>query len=212
MLPEKDQNTIIKITGRDFSKEKFQLQILHFFGEGENKFDTIKKKIEEFLRKAINDVSYSKLVLDCWFETFMINCSDKPNNQKKLTLKKEQIIYPVIAVVLNNNTIIEEEFKKVCSNDDYFDVIKEYRKIINDNLCDYEFVIEVIGDYCEKQEQNCYAKLSKYDYTTKCWNNFETKFSKITHPKKRESLVKLLILSIISQRSLIDDIKEASNL
>ena len=191
ILPEKDQKTIIDITGDDFDNNKFQLQ--------------------DFLRSAIRDTSYSKQVLDSWFETFMLNCSDKPDNQKALNLKKKQIIYPIIAVVLTD-AVTENEFIKVCNNDNYFEVMKDYRKIINDNLCDYEFITEVIGDYFDKCKENPNAKLSKYDYTIKYWSEFEDKFSEIKHDEKRESLVKLLVLSIISHRSLINDIKEASNL
>ena len=211
ILPENDQKKIVDITGQDFNKNKFQLQILYFFGEGENKFVKIKEKIESFLRNAINDISYSKQVLDSWFETFMLNCSDKPDQQKKLNLNKKQIIYPIIAIVLYE-AVTENEFGKVCNNDNYFEVMKDYRKIINDNLCDYEFIVEIIGDYFEKRNKNPSIKLTRYDYTIKYWKEFEKKFLEIKHDDKRESLVKLLVLSIISHCTLINDIKEASNL
>lgn len=90
--------------------------------------------------------------------------------------------------------------------------MKDYRKIINDNLCDYEFIVEIIGDYFEKLNKNPSIKLTKYDYTIKYWKEFEKRFLEIKHDDKRESLVKLLVLSIISHCTLINDIKEASNL
>lgn len=93
VLPDDAQKKIHDKVSDNFPTSKFNLHILHFFGEGDNKFQSIKEKIAEFLREAIDDPSYSKSLLNSWFETFMVNASDKPDEQKRLELKKKDVIY-----------------------------------------------------------------------------------------------------------------------
>jgi hypothetical protein len=102
VLPDDAQEKIRKKVADDFPADKFKLHILNFFGEGDNKFDSIKVKIAEFIREAIDDPSYNKRLLDSWFETFMVNASDKPDEQKKPELKKKDVIYPVIVLVVDS--------------------------------------------------------------------------------------------------------------
>jgi len=96
VLPPEAQSKIRKLVDDDFPCDKFQLNIIRFFGEGDNKFKSIKDRISEFLREAIDDPSYNKRLLDSWFETFMVNASDKPDSEKKLELSKKQIILPTL--------------------------------------------------------------------------------------------------------------------
>ena len=60
VLPRDAQAKIKEKVGDNFPTEKFQLHILSFFGEGDNKFESIKTKISEFLREALMDPSYNK--------------------------------------------------------------------------------------------------------------------------------------------------------
>lgn len=210
VLPDDAKVKITKKVGTDFPTDKFQLHILNFFGEGENKYSSIKEKISEFLRSAINDPSYNKRLLDSWFETFMLNASDKPDSQKKLELKKKDVIYPVIVLVIEP-PISENEFAEVCDHDNYPQIIQDYREIINRNIYDYEFVASVIGDFLSMRNKNTDSNY-KYKYVKSEWQNFESQFSVITNAETREALTKLLLLTVITRRSKINSIKEATNL
>jgi hypothetical protein len=211
VLPDDAQEKIRKKVADDFPADKFKLHILSFFGEGDNKFDSIKAKIAEFLREAIDDPSYDKQLLNSWFETFMVNASDKPDAQKKLELKKKDVIYPVIVLVIDS-PVSENDFNKVCDHDNYAEICQRYRQTINTNVCDYEFYAEVIGDYLSKRNRASNNDAYKYDFVKDEWNGYEAKFSAISNAETREALIKLLLLTIITQRGKINEIKGATNL
>jgi hypothetical protein len=211
ILPDEAQTKIREKVSDEFPTEKFQLHILSFFGEGDNKFQSIKAKISEFLREAINDPSYNKQLLNHWFETFMVNASDKPDNQKNIELKKKDVIYPVIVLVIDS-PVGESDFAKVCDHDNYTEISQEFREMINRKVCDYEFFSEVIGDYLSKRILVTDKTNYKYDYVRNEWKVYDSHFSAITNAETREALIKLLILTVITQRSNINRIKEATNL
>ncbi|MBP3699562.1 MAG: hypothetical protein J6J01_08825 [Oscillospiraceae bacterium] len=149
-LSEVDQEKIKSKVSPDFPTDKLQIHILNFFGEGDNKFANVKVKIAEFLRDAIGDPSYSKRLLDSWFETFMVNCSDKPKEQKELTLSKNDIMLPVIILVIDP-PLDENEFNKVCDYDDYEGLVQEYRNIIDRRVCDYPYSSKSQEIFCRSE-------------------------------------------------------------
>lgn len=211
VLSKEDQDNICSKVEKDFATEKFQVHILNFFGEGDNKFANVKLKISEFLREALDDPSYNKRLLDSWFETFMVNCSDKPDDEKSVNLNKKQIMMPVIVLVIDT-PLSEEEFNKVCDYEDYCEIEQEFREVINRQICDYEFVAEVTGDFLYKRNQQVKSNQYRYTYVKEEWKNYEHYFNVIKDEEKREALIKLILLTIITRRSKINRIKEAANL
>ena len=211
ILPKDDQKKVIVKGGKNFPVDKFQLQILHFFGEGKDRFQKIKEKINEFLRASIGDASLSSLLLDSWFTTFMINASDKPDNVKSLNLPKKDIIYPLIAILIDP-PISELEFSKVCDYEDYAEVEQEFRKTIYETTCDYEFIAQVLGDFIDKRKTSNDKANYKYEFIKNDWRNYENDFTNITNDEKRQALVKILLLTIITRNNIINDIKTAVNL
>ena len=211
ILPNEAQAKIRKLVDSNFPTEMFQVQIISFFGEGENKFESIKEKISVFLRDAINDPSYNKRLLDSWFEKFMVNASDKPDNEKKLDLKKKDIILPVIVLVIDP-PISERDFLNVCDYDNYSEITQNFRELINRNICDYEFYSGVLGDYLTKRRLASDTANYKFEYVKNEWNDYESQFITIKNAEIREALIKLLLLTVITQRTKINEIKEAANL
>ena len=199
VLPLEDQNKIKNLVSSDFATEKFQVHILNFFGEGDNKFASVKVKIEKFL------------LLNSWFETFMVNCSDKPDKEKSIDLTKDQIMMPVIVLVIDP-PLEEDEFNKVCDYDDYTEIEQEFRNIINLHTYDYEFVAEVAGDYLHKRELQKEKTNYKYEYVKNEWQNYKSTFSEIDNEEKKEAIIKLILLTIITRKSKINRIREAANL
>jgi len=211
ILPDDAKAKIHKKVADDFPVEKFQLHILNFFGEGDNKFESVKTKISEFLREAIDDPSYNKRLLNSWFETFMVNASDKPDKEKGFDLSKKDIILPVIVLVIDT-PISESDFAKVCDYDNYSEVMQGFRETINRNVCDYEFYAEVIGDFLSKRNQAIDKNQYKYDFVKDEWKIYEEQFTAIKDVETREAVIKLLLLTVITQRGKIDRIKGATNL
>ena len=211
ILSSVDQTRIIDKVGNDFPTDKFQLQIMHFFGEGNDKFNTIKEYIKEFLRDAIEDPSYCQRLLDDWFEMLMVNSTDKPSENKKVNLTKKQILYPVITLVIDP-PITDEEFSKVCDYEDYTEITQDFRETIYETTCDYEFIVQVLGDYLVKRKTAVDKKNYKYEFTKNEWRNYEKEFIRIVDAEKRQALVKILILTIITRNSKLNRIKKAVNL
>lgn len=210
-LPSDAKKRILDKVGDDFPSDKFQLNILSFFGEGDNKFDSVKVKIAEFLRDAINNPSFNKRLLDSWFETFMVNSADKPDNEKRLELRKKDVIFPVIVLVIDP-PVYESDFAKVCDHDNYTEIHQDFREIINRNTYDYEFISAIIADYLPKKNLASDQSSYKYAYVRSEWKKYEEPFSVIKNSETREAVIKLLLLTVIMQRSIINSIKEATNL
>lgn len=213
ILSDDDQKTIKDKSSATFPTDKFQLRILRFFGNGDVKFDKIKEQIAEFLQSAIGNPSFNQRLLESWFHTFMVNAADKPDNEKKLTLtlKKRDVIFPVIAVVIDP-PIGDLEFAKVCDYDNYNEVVQEFRNTISEKTCDYQFITEVLADYREKKKTAAGTGTYKYDFTNSEWKTYENKFARILSAEKREALVKILLLTIITHNMTIQNIKEVTKL
>jgi len=211
ILPTDAKKKIFNKVGTNFPVDKFQLEILNFFGEGSNKFQEIENKIKDFLRVAINDTSYSNPLLKSWFETFMVNAADKPDKEKKLDLSKNQVIFPVIAVIIDP-PVLDIEFNKVCDYDNYSEITQEFRKTIYENTYDYEFIAHVLGDFLDKRKMALDKTDYKYEFTKNEWQNYENEFIHIKNADKRQALIKIMLLTIITRNSIINRIKEAANL
>jgi hypothetical protein len=211
ILSDDDKKRIIDRTSDDFPVDKFQLQILNFFGEGDNKFSKIKEEIEAFLRNAIDDKSYSRRILNDWFEILMVNAADKPDKEKRIDLSKKQIVFPVIAVIIEP-PITEAEFHRVCDYEDYTEIIQDFRTTIYKTTCDYEFIVQVLVDYLEKRKYAVDKANYKYEFTKSEWQNYEQGFISIDNAYKRQALIKILILTIITRNDKINHIKKAVNL
>ena len=118
---------------------------------------------------------------------------------------------PVIVLVIDT-PLSEEEFNKVCDYEDYCEIEQEFREVINRQICDYEFVAEVTGDFLYKRNQQVKSNQYRYTYVKEEWKNYEHYFNVIKDEEKREALIKLILLTIITRRSKINRIKEAANL
>ena len=206
-----DQKRIIDKAGNDFPTEKFQLQIVNFFGEGDNRFYSIKEKIELFLRDAIDDKSYSKRLLNDWFEILMVNAADKPDKEKKVDLTKKQMIFPVIAVIIDP-PITDDEFSRVCDYEDYTEITQDFRKTIYETTCDYEFIVQVLVDFLDKRKTAVDIANYKYEFTKNEWHNYEKWFIRIDNAEKRQALIKIIILTIITRNNKLNQIRKAVNL
>ena len=210
ILSVKEKKKIDKIVDINFPKKKFKVQLLNFFGEDMNKFDSVKDKITEFLRTAINDISYANIVLDNLISRFMVNCSDIPDIDKKCTLTKKEIVFSII-VVITDRSINEDDFLKVSDYENFSDLKAKYNNYLESKICSYEYIVGIIGDYQSSKSQDG-KRVSKYEFINKEWEKYKNDFSCINDSKEREAIVKYLLLSIITNKEKINRMKEAANL
>lgn len=204
-LPTEDQNKIIEKLGPNFPVEKLQIKILRFFGEGYNKWTNVKNQIAEFLRQAIDDPTYDKILLDSWISEFITNCADKPQIEKSLEINKKDIIFPLI-ILVTENTVTEKIFSEVSDYDDFEGLSKKFREVLYRKKCDYQFVSKIIGDYNSASTRN------RYDYVNSYWGNYLEDFCFVGDDEEKEALIKLSVLSILLQKSTINKIRKEANL
>jgi len=200
-----------KIGDSNFPHSKFQVQILWFFGEKNEKFRKIEEKIEKFLISADISAGYSSRLLDDWRCLFTDNGSDKPEKDDGKELSKEYVIYSLIALLIESNTITDENVRAVSGYEDFDDILMEFSKIINERICDYEFITKIVGDYLTKLQSsnnNNYI----YEFIEKEWQNYEIQFLYLSDEVKRKALTKILIFLVIRRHRIIMKATEAANL
>ena len=141
----------------------------------------------------------------------MVNCSDKPSDQKELTLTKNDIMLPVIILVIDP-PLDENDFNRVCDYDDYEELVQEYRNIIDRRSCDHPYSSKITGECLQKRNFLADKNNYKYEYVESEWRQYEQDFDTITESYKREAVIKLLLLTVIARRTKVKQIKEAAKL
>lgn len=210
ILPEDGAQRIRENVGGNFPLDKFKLYMLHFYGDDEEKFKSVKETIAEFLRESINDISYSNRILKDWFTQFLVNSTDKPDNQKCLTLSKGDVIWPIL-VAVTDGAVPESSFANVSDSDNYSEIVAEYRKTIYSKDLDFSFVTEIMYDYKNEKERLSGGTGFKYDFVRNNWNKYSDRFSSISDESIKEDLIKIIMLSIIEKRMTINKLKASAN-
>lgn len=212
-LPPEDKQKIISIVGNNFPVEQLQVHILKFFGEGDNKFDSIKNYIRSFVSEALGDPSLNANLFDKWYTLFSLNCTDKPKDEMSFDKSKKEIMYPVIILAIDP-PIPLEQFQKVSDYDDYGEIVKQYRDLINERASEYDFTSALLGEY-NTQKANIESSNRanfKYDYVNNNWQQYEESFNQITDIEIRQAVTKLTLLTIIIKASKLDKIHKAANI
>ena len=213
ILPPADQNDLQKLVGSDFPIDQFQIHVIRFFGVGEEKFDGIREEIKGFVQKALGDSSYEYDLWAKWFAMFYLNCTDTPKEEMEFSKTKKEIMYPIIVLAIDPPISIDE-FQQVSDYDDYDEIKKTYRKVINDKLFEYEFSSSVLGDYLSKKSHVAIDDRSKYKYhfVKETWKEYEENFTSIPADAAREAVTKMTILTTINRADKLEQIGRAANL
>lgn len=212
-LPPEDKQKIISIVGDNFPVEQLQVHIVKFFGEGNNKFDSIKNYIRSFVSEALGDASLSSNLFDKWYTLFSLNCTDKPKDEMSFDKTKKEIMYPVIVLAIDP-PIPLEQFQKVSDYDDYDEIVQQYRDLINQRACEYDFTSALLGEYNTQKAKVDSANRAnfKYDYVNNNWQQYEEAFNQIEDDEIRMAVTKLTLLTIIIKAAKLDRIHKAANI
>lgn len=212
-LPPEDKQKIISIVGNDFPVEQLQVHIVKFFGEGNNKFDSIKNYIRSFVSEALGDPSLSANLFEKWYTLFSLDCTDKPKDEMSFAKNKKEIMYPVIVLAIDP-PIPLEQFQKVSDYDDYDEIVKQYRDLINQRASEYDFSSALLGEYnTQKANVDSENRFNfKYDYVNNHWQQYESFFNQIVDDDIRKAVTKLTLLTIIVRAGKLDKIHKAANI
>ena len=212
VLPEEDQEKIISKVGDNFPIDKFQVYILRFFGEGNNKFTSLQAKIARFLQEILKESTFDEKLLNSWFTAFMANGSDRPSEHNTVELTKDKIFLPVMAFILDN-PVSEERFNEVCNYDDYDGLVRRYSSLIDRQICEYEFYASVMGEYNRNKEYHIGDKNYRYTFVRNSWEMYKDWFSAIAVDNDEcEALAKITLLTLIEKQGRIRAVQEAVGL
>lgn len=206
-MPLEDQESIEELFHGEVDVNKFRLYIIRFFGDNKSKY--VKDSIQNFLRTATGDTSFSDMLFDKWFRMLMFNAAEKPDNQV-ISLSRSQFISPIILFSLSND-LSDEEFSHICCDMDYDDIYSQYRQIIDRTVLLYDFYGSIMGDYsryCSNKSLKS-DKESQYSFVNNCWKDYEKHFSSINNSNEKEVVTKIAILQIVKKRNKLSKIKEA---
>ena len=201
---EKDKQLIKKNVESDFPLEKFQIVRFNFFGDNLNeRYKDIHQKTREFLVEAGLPSDKAVKIFSEWKDLFV------ENNSQKCSLKKTQMVFPLILVIIENNNL-EDKYNRVCSLGMYDDIYGNYNDILHKMQRSSEFFIKVCGDY---QKEFIQGGDHIEEYVRSNWEKYSEDFSDIVKDGQLlESFIKLLLLSILLRRRDINNIKRATNL
>ena len=98
------------------------------------------------------------------------------------------------------------DYKKDFDDDECLEIERKYRAIINQQTMLYEFFTKVITDHNR-------SKKSPKSFVTDNWKDYLFAIKNVnTDSETKESLIKIILYRILTQRRCINDIKRGVNL
>lgn len=206
-LPETAQKKISRIiqnkgyTNLDCSK--LDIRVIPFYGDDpKNRFKEIKNAVSDLLGTL--NVSFPGIeneILEIWQKFFSHNATQI---NTAITIDKNEMIWPLIVLVIDK--VPSAEYKKDFNDEEIEEVERKYKQIINQYSMLYGFTTKVIADFIK-------SKSEKKTFIESYWKNYVNIVSALNADEQtKETLIKIIINRILTQRNCINDIKKGVNL
>jgi len=202
---------IIKKSLSNIPTEKLSIWILPFSGERENKYQTLKTEINEFLNSVnIGSFGIGQEIMSIWQRKFGINATEFDRDR---TISKKEMVWPIIVTICRD--IKSDDLLGDCDEGLVNDVSRRFKELINTMTERFDFMTRVLGLYAESREIQ--HKLSGKEYALwfidNSWVNYKDEFDYVgVDQEVLEILTKLIIKKIIDVRYTISDIKREVSL
>lgn len=206
-LSEEDQR-IIKNIDREFPFEKFTIRTIEFSGDGDTKYNSVMKTVENFLVEAINDSSHRKIVFNNLKALFESNSCDKPDRANRKLLEKKKIVYQIY--VATEHDLSEEELDSIDVLDD--EILNKYHELIDKEIINFDFSSQIIAKYTITRNRNLRQRDSIVEFINNNYSDFLNTFESIDNMEERKELIKYIMYRIITNRKRLDGIKGAANI
>ena len=211
-LNEIDASRIQSLLGTNVPKDIVKIRILRFNGQGTSKFVSLKREIENFLYKSINDARLSDSVFNYWYFIFDADAGDRPVENMHVDISKDQIIWPIISSILSIEHMDDDEYFKICKDHNLDSILETYRNFIKDRIFDFAFTSRVVNPYNEYLSIHGRSPSEVIDFIDSYWSTFYDDFSSISDEVEREELIKIIMYKIICNSRKLEKLKKASNL
>lgn len=114
------------------------------------------------------------------------------------------MIWPLIVLVVDKTAA--NEYKANFNDDEIGEIEQKYKMIINQNTMSYDMISRVLSDHRK-------SKKTQKLFVADQWRNYLDIASTIeADDDTKESLVKIILYRILTQRKCIRDIKRGANL
>lgn len=206
-LPDSAKNKIEEIIKRNgytgIDLEKLDIRVIPFYGDDlKNRYKEIRACINEFLTDAKVDIQgIDTDIMAIWQRDLFQNATQIDTS---ICIPKEKMIWPLIVLVVDRSTA--NDYKKDFEDDEIEEIERRYKLIINQNTMSYNMISRVMSDYKNSKKR---AKA----FISEQWSNYSDIVEMIdADDETKESLVKIILYRIITQRQYIQNIKRGANL
>ena len=121
-----------------------------------------------------------------------------------ISITKEKMIWPLIVLVVDKTAA--NEYKKDFNDDEIGEIERKYKMIINQNTMSYDMISRILSDHRK-------SKKTQKQFVNDQWGDY-LDIAKVIEADDdtKESLVKIILYRILTQRQYIRDIKRGVNL
>lgn len=206
-LPDVAQNKINEIIQKnkytDLDVHKLDVRVIPFYGNDlKNRYKEIQACVNEFLAEMNVDVQgISTDIMGIWQKDLFQNATQ---SDMTISISKEKMIWPLIVLVVDKTAA--NEYKANFNDDEIGEIEQKYKMIINQNTMSYDMISRVLSDHRK-------SKKTQKLFVADQWRNYLDIASTIeADDDTKESLVKIILYRILTQRKCIRDIKRGANL
>lgn len=203
-LPDQAQKRIKDIITKngfaDLDVHKLDIRVIPFYGNDlKNRYKEIQACVNEFLATvSVNLPGVNAEIMEIWQRDLFLNATQ---SDTAISVSKEKMIWPLIVLVVDKTAA--NEYKKDFDDDEISEIERKYKLIINQNTMSYEIISRVLSE----------AKGSLKQFVNNHWKDYLDIVNVIEADNDtKESLLKIILYRILTQRQYIRDIKRGSNL
>ena len=206
-LPDIAQNKIKDIITKngytDFDVHKMDIRVIPFYGDDlKNRYKEIQACVNEFLAEVnVDGQGINAEIMEVWQRDLFQNAKQSDTT---ISISKEKIIWPLIVLVVDKTAA--NEYKKDFDDEEIGEIERKYRMIINQNTMSYKMISRVMSDFRK-------SKKPQKRFVADCWNEYLDLVNVVEADESiKESLVKIILYRILTQREYIRNIKRGVNL
>ncbi len=201
---QKKINEIIKSNGyTDLDVHKLDIRVIPFYGNDlKNRYKEIQACINEFLTEVDVDIQgINTKIMGIWQRDLFQNATQSDTT---ISISKEKMIWPLIVLVVDKTAA--GEYKKDFNDDEIGEIERKYKMLINQNTMSYNMISRVLSDHRK-------SKKTQKQFVADHWSDYlDIANTIVADDETRESLVKIILYRILTQRQYIRDIKRGVNL
>lgn len=203
-VAKKKINQIIQKNGyTDLDVHKLDVRVIPFYGNDlKNRYKEIQACVDEFLTEVNVDVQgINTEIMAIWQRDHFQNATQSDTT---ISISKERMIWPLIVLAVDKTAA--NEYKKDFNDDEIGEIERKYKMIINHNTMSYDMITRVLSDHRK-------SKKTQKQFVADMWDDYLDIASTIeADDDTKESLVKIILYRILTQRQYIRDIKRGANL